>query len=683
MSDPIEYPLCFGPYLRYAIVTDFKYFESFDDKAFKLFLLVEFIDAKHAAQFEKEMTGMDDSHGHKPGIEFGPADPNSRYATIRGFKAAVGTPTFGSWNNHVSRVELSLPVKPTARQLVRRATLRDRTASVYRPTDVLIGVIDDGCPFAAAHFIKFIMGVPVGTRVRGIWDQNPNRDPIRVDSNTEFGELLSSDFNYGIEFLRDSEPQGTSLRKIGLNEWIDLHSSAGIVDEDGCYAGAGFKALRRQRSHGAHVMDVLSGRVPISSRIGPSPPGDRRDPPSWQPGTDPAAGADVVFVQFSEDCIRDATGVWLKSYVADGIDYIMSFVDPTITKNVLINISYGPTTGPHDGTAELESALKDFVTRFNGSAGKPRLEIFLATGNAYLSEGHIAFERTATAPNHVEWTWRIPPDNSVLCFAEVWMKASEASGVVITLRSPSGLTSTSITGPIPPPTGIPVPSFTGAYAPRTWGNNTVWLLAVEPTTAASGFVPEHGDWTIRVDGIALNAKVHAYVARTDPNLGVRSGARRSYFVDPNWERTRSAAARFTRVDGEFDKTGSLISRFGTLNGIATAYDAPVHVAGGYILLDGRKSTYSSAGPSRDYPTSPRQGPDYLLPCDESYALQGMRAGGTRSGSAFRLIGTSVAAPQLARLFAKVVSGMPLPAASNVPTTPAEMEKRGGGNLPPP
>ena len=41
-------------------------------------------------------------------------------------------------------------------------------------------------------------------------------------------------------------------------------------------------------------------------------------------------------------------------------------------------------------------------------------------------------------------------------------------------------------------------------------------------------------------------------------------------------------------------------------------------------------------------------PIIVLPCDEFYALQGIRAGGTRSGSAFRLIGTSAAAPQLAR-----------------------------------
>jgi hypothetical protein len=51
---------------------------------------------------------------------------------------------------------------------------------------------------------------------------------------------------------------------------------------------------------------------------------------------------------------------------------------------------------------------------------------------------------------------------------------------------------------------------------------------------------------------------------------------------------------------------------------------------------------------------------------------------------FRLIGTSVAAPQLARQWTKVVvNGTQLPPATNPPTTLAEMEKRGGGDLPPP
>ena len=191
-----------------------------------------------------------------------------------------------------------------------------------------------------------------------------------------------------------------------------------------------------------------------------------------------------------------------------------------------------------------------------------------------------------------------------------------------------------------------------------------------------------GDWTIRVDGVGVNAKVHAYVARSDPNMDVRSGARRSYFVDAEWERTRSAEARCKYADGEFDKAGSLIHRHGTLNGIATASVPSVHVAGGYILSNGRKSPYSSAGPARG---GPRIGPDYVLPCDESYALGGIRAGGNRSGAVFRLRGTSTAAPQLARQIAKLASGLPFPPPTNVPSSTdiVEIENRGGGNITPP
>ena len=182
--------------------------------------------------------------------------------------------------------------------------------------------------------------------------------------------------------------------------------------------------MSRRQSHGAHVTDVLAGRVPPSSRVGPSP-GDRRDPPSWKLGTDIPSDSDIVFVQFSDACIRDATGVWLKAYVCDGIEYILSYADPTNTKKVVINVSYGPTTGPHDGTALLEAALTAFVTKYNGTSGKPKLEIVLPAGNSYLSEGHIAYRRRSTQPDQVEWVWRLPPDNSVLCFAEVWINQAK------------------------------------------------------------------------------------------------------------------------------------------------------------------------------------------------------------------------------------------------------------------
>jgi hypothetical protein len=677
MAKSYRYPKCFGPYLRYAISTDFRNFEFFDEKNFKLFFLVEFKRADLLADFDRDMNVAGVL------VEFGPADDNSRYVTARTDKsAALDAGPHRVWDKYVSKVELSLPLKPSLEHMLnRRRKLVHRWKEGKPPGSLLIGVLDDGCPFAAAQFLA--ANGAASTRVRAIWDQDQGKQPVKLNGGV-FGQTLS-DFNYGLEFQRESvTPGGVSLRQIGLDEWSGLHSTpTGSIDEDSCYADAGFSTLKFRDSHGAHVMDVFAGRLPTSSRIGPSQPGqDRRDPPSWKAATDAACSVDMVFVQFAESCILDATGVWLKAYVFDGIQYILSHADPQTTDNVVINLSYGPTTGPHDGTAELETALTAFVTEFNGHTKKPKLEIVLAAGNSYLTDGHVAFEGKKNQPD-VEWTWRLLPDNPVLCFAEVWMKTADAGGVTVSLTSPSGVTFTS-TGSATSTVASPP---AGVDAPLAWGSDdTMWRLQVEPTIAGSGVVAEHGDWTIKVAGVGKKAEVNAYVARTDPNLGVRTGAKRSYFVDPNWQRTRAAAASCTRVDGEFDNTGSLVSRFGTLNGIATANDSSVHVAGGDILANARKSTYASAGPARSGPLTFRAGPDFALPCDESYALEGIRAGGTRSGIVFRLIGTSAAAPQLARLVtAKSATGLPFPPPTNVPSPNdlAEIEKRGGGDMEPP
>ena len=506
-----------------------------------------------------------------------------------------------------------------------------------------------------------------------IWDQDQGRQPATItdaNGNQRVFGFTPPDFGYGLEYQRVFVPP--ALPSIGFDEWMLLHltSTGGSIDEDNCYQDADFERLAPREAHGAHVMDVLVGRIPTSSRIGPTKPNqDHRDPPSWRVGTDPASSADIVFVQFAENCIEDSTGVWLKAYVLDGINYILSFADPAKTEHVIINLSYGPTTGPHDGTAVLEAALWALVTQYDGITNKPKLEIFLPAGNSYLTDGHVSYTGLRQG-DQIEWTWRLLPDNPVLCFAEVWMDSAEAGGITVTLTTPNGSAPQPITA-------------------QVIGNgNTMWQLDVNATIASPLVVsPEpHGDYTIRVTGIGKGAQVDAYVARTDPNMGVVTEAKPSYFVDPKWEQTRSAEADCTYVNGEFDTSGSLISDLGTLNGIATGIDpgaSPqnqrVHVAGGDILANSRKAPYSSAGPTRGHPHPLRIGPDFALFCDESYALQGVRAGGTRSGAVFRLIGTSAAAPQLARQIAVPA----LPAPTNVPTTTSEAEKRGAGNLAPP
>lgn len=669
MPDRKQYPKCFGPYLRYAISTEFDCFKFVDeDKNFNLFLLIEFKTTRRGGEFSPrradEFVDLINPFlsGNSPSESayLTPADDNAPYGTLIAPIAAVTTTEDRQrslsllWDRFASRVELSMPLKRSELPRGAKPALQERKRSSAKKKKsatkkLLIGILDDGCPFAAAQFLKTSANGDPTTRVRAIWDQNAGRNPIPLGTRY-FGQAYSS---FGLEFRRES-----SAGQIGLDEWMKLHvTKSGAIDEDDCYADAGFTRLAPQQSHGAHVMDLLVGSMPPSSRLGPV--GERRDPPSWNPATDPVCGADVdvVFVQYSDDCINDATGVWLPAYVPAGIRYIMSFADPNVIDRVIINLSWGPTTGPHDGTALLEATLNGLVAQYNGTPGYPQLDIFLAVGNSFLTEEHVTFTADAQHPD-VEWTWRLPPDNSVSCFAEIWMDSAQTPSV--TLTSPSGV-AVPLAGPYP------------------HDGDQMYVLNVGPTVAAPGVVAaEHGDYTIRVSGLGAGAEIHAYAARTDPNMGVITGAKRSYFVDAGWEKNRSASASCTFENGEFDKTGSLISRLGTLNGIATANVASVHVAGGFVVLGGRKSLYASAGPARGNPATRRRGPDYVLPCDESNALGGVPAGGTRSGVVFSLIGTSTAAPQFARLFAKG----PLPAPIPYPL-PSEPERRGLGDLEPP
>jgi len=664
----LSFPKCFDPYLRYAISTDFADFDFFHkDTAVKLFFLVEF-DPAAAKQGDPEKGFADAMKHHQ--VEFGPADDRTRYRSLRTDRSAVLDPDAVTiWDHYFSRVELSLPLKPKLRAAKDKKLRKERSGQVQG--SLLIGQLDDGCPFAAAQFLRNLN--PPSTRVLAIWDQDQNRLAAGITdasgNQRVFGDI-PPDTGYGLEYRRAFVPSAPPL--IGLDEWMQLHltRTAGSVDEDSCYLDAGFERLAQREAHGAHVMDVLAGRIPTSSRIGPTQPNqDHRDPPTWQVGVDHASSADIVFVQFAENCIEDSTGVWLKAYVLDGINYILSFADPAKTERVIINLSYGPTTGPHDGTAALEAALWALVTYYDGVTNKPKLEIFVPAGNSYLTEGHVSYTGDKQG-DQIEWTWRLLPDNPVLCFAEVWMDSAQAGGVTVTLIPPGGGAAQSIP------------------AQAIGNGNTMWQLDVNATIVSPLVAnPEpHGDYTIKVTGIGLGAQVDAYVARTDPNMGVVTGAKPSYFVDPNWEQTRSAAASCSYVNGEFDTTGSLVSGLGTLNGIATAIDlnaSPrrerVHVAGGDMLANGRKAPYASAGPARGQAGLRRVGPDFAMFCDESYALQGVRAGGSRSGAVFRLIGTSTAAPQLARR----IAGPAFPAATDVPTNAVETEKRGAGNIAPP
>jgi hypothetical protein len=105
----------------------------------------------------------------------------------------------------------------------------------------------------------------------------------------------------------------------------------------------------------------------------------------------------------------------------------------------------------------------------------------------------------------------------------------------------------------------------------------------------------------------------------------------------------------------------------------SAWHPRLYVIGGHVLRPERSGEplsahppYASAGPSR---AVGHIGLRASAVSEESPALRGVRAAGTRSGGSFRLIGTSVAAPQYARLLA--LNGA-VPPAGGIGALPVEL-----------
>jgi hypothetical protein len=303
------------------------------------------------------------------------------------------------------------------------------------------------------------------------------------------------------------------------------------------------------------------------------------------------------------------------------------------TKTIAVNLSWGPQTGPHDGTSILEVAIDDLVA--DQKALGNDLFVTLAAGNSYGSRAHAQVDYQSGG----NLNWMVPPDGRTPAFLEVWW--------------PKGIPPSSARLRVTPPGGSTVEILPGQpWAQTNWyarlrkvGTSTKALLVVHPTEDRNpAFRGRHGKWTIefKPGQASVKGDIHVYLARADHNMGARRRAKASYLTD-----AALVSSRFVPPDRRFDEApGSAIRREGTLNGVATG--ARSVVAAGYRFSDARVAPYSSSGPTR----GPRTGPDYACVTDRSATVAGVRATGVRSGTTVRLVGTSMAAPQLARELAK-------------------------------
>ena len=188
----------------------------------------------------------------------------------------------------------------------------------------------------------------------------------------------------------------------------------------------------------------------------------------------------------------------------------------------------------------------------------------------------------------------------------------------------------------------------------TGRRGTCALLAIAPTfsfddktaTAPSGV------WQITLTNTGKKAvTVDAYVERDDVVIGTRGGARQSHFEDA-WYDTSGNPDSFV----DHPDNPSLIRRSGSFNSIATG--SKTVSVGGTRITGPRWAHYSPQKPDPDAERTQRPGvsrvPDAQAFSDENPATLGVKAAGTRSGAAVRLMGTSDASPQVAR---RILNGM--------------------------
>lgn len=525
-----------------------------------------------------------------------------------------------------------------------------RAAPPVVDTDRLAGpvmaVIDAGCAFAHARFRTLGADGHWHTRIRALWDQNadgehPRTAPWRAPAGRRYGRELDDQ---------------------AIDKLLAAHVSAADIDEAAVYRAAGCAAeLAAPVVHGTHVADLAAGARPTN---------------------DPASRADILFVNLPHFAVADTSGASMVGPLTDALGWILERVAPSAS--LVVNLSYGSMAGPHDGSTLVERML-DAVAGGRGRA------VVLPAGNNHEADAHAEFSLDA-ARRLMRLQWEVMVGDATDSFLELWYPRAAAGRVRVTLRPPGG-----------PPCTVGIDELQGwtdggglraaaIHLREASAGNTdaMVLLALAPTGRRLGDnggrpLAPAGVWQVEVALDAADAgtavPVWAWIERDDPAPDPATAARQSRLLT-------------NRLPGQPDRAGDPVTRSGTGNSIANGRST--FVAAGFVggVAEATPARYSSAGPTRNTVRQQLPWPSASALCEESSALGGITAAGTRSGAPGRMNGTSVAAPQLARLLLNTLAQMrEVPAGGASPALAALLANRvtaggppdrlGPGRLPPP
>lgn len=509
---------------------------------------------------------------------------------------------------------------------------------------VLVGVIDDGIPFAHRN----LRDANGGSRVESCWLQ-----PV---------------------FPNSGPPSTTGLvfSRADIDTLINSHGS----DEDRLYRESGALDLPKPdtvtlgqfASHGSHVIDIATGYQHGRARI---------------TGEAVEASLDQMRVIVAQ---LPPQGSYSSIFGQDGavlsaLHYVFAQADAIATAYkippppLVVNLSYGITGGPHDGSSMLDQAIEALVLTRRGTGPNPvPTTIVLPAGNTFQDKltGEIWPQHFHAVGNSnvFDLGWKIPPSDRSINHLELWFDANaNLANLSLNVIDPSGavglsLPAGSFTSPIP---GVPISvggDAKGTLLSDIGGANGRSISIIIHATETSPVTerPSPGRWRVQLALPDLNdlvGKVRCRIRRDLDRPGYHRGSRQSYF-DDFLDVPRDAAGDFQMND----IPAAFLRRFGSINGVAPA-DGAIVVAG-YDKRTGKQAQYSSGGEIRNVSTAAPGHVDCCAPSDDSRVLPGRLASGTRSGSVFRMVGTSTAAPQVTRSIARAYLKMASGTASSAP-----------------
>lgn len=507
---------------------------------------------------------------------------------------------------------------------------------------VIVGVIDDGIAFGHERF-----QLPDRTtRVQYYWRQDGPRDAVStVDAGREIWKYDLNAAHRGIDNL---------LQQFRIGDLVDeeaFYRETKLID----FGLADHKAAAWDLAHGTHVLDLAAGYSPA---VAPSK-------------------IVIIAVQLPVAATADTSGATLEPYVQHAIDYIIDRADRLagIRKRfpVVINFSYGKFAGPHDGTSQLETAIDKLIA----DRDVP-LSVFLPSGNGHLSRCHAEI-RFLELDSLRHLRWQVQPDDLATNKMEIWMPYDDGlppaqSRLTIRIETPTGL----VSPPLSEINGSFIQLFDDSAnvlaratylftsSPTGRGGFFICMLPTsilqppEPGLLGTATAPS-GKWKIHFVNATLTPEqtVKAWIERNDAIYGYPKRGRQSYFDESSYSQFEDTTGDVVEWDHEEDTNvrRCTVKRRGMQNALATGTEATV--VGGVYVKELSVARYSAGGPvdSARGGAANRDGPDVVTVSDDSKVHSGVIAAGSRSGSAVAMNGTSVAAPQIARLVSLTMAGL--------------------------